>query len=80
MQKFGSHLEGKLVVVTGASRGIGRGLAGILAEEGARVVLAARDTDALKLAKAEIEEKGGEAMSSASISGGFPPSGSVLPR
>jgi NAD(P)-dependent dehydrogenase (short-subunit alcohol dehydrogenase family) len=61
MQKFGSHLEGKLVVVTGASRGIGRGLAGILAEEGARVVLAARDTDALKLAKAEIEEKGGEA-------------------
>lgn len=61
MQTFGSHLEGKLVVVTGASRGIGRGLAGILAEEGARVVLAARDTDALKLAKAEIEEKGGEA-------------------
>lgn len=61
MQRFGSHLEGKLVVVTGASRGIGRGLATILAEEGARVALAARDTDTLHLVKAEIEEKGGEA-------------------
>ena len=30
-QKFGSHLEGKLVVVTGASKGIGRGLAQIIA-------------------------------------------------
>ncbi|NCC90751.1 MAG: SDR family oxidoreductase [Spirochaetia bacterium] len=60
MQRFGSHLEGKLVVVTGASRGIGRGLATILAGEGARVALAARDTDTLHLVKAEIEEKGGE--------------------
>jgi len=46
-QKFGAHLEGKVVVVTGASKGIGRGLARIIAAEGAIVALAARDTEAL---------------------------------
>ena len=60
-QKFGSHLEGKLVVVTGASKGIGRGLAQIIAAEGAVVALAARDTQALAEVKETIESNGGMA-------------------
>jgi 3-oxoacyl-[acyl-carrier protein] reductase len=40
-------LEGKVIVVTGASRGIGRAIAHTLAGEGARVALVARSRDAL---------------------------------
>ncbi len=61
VQKFGSHLERKVVVVTGASKGIGRGLAQILAAEGAIVALAARDTQALEQVKKTILDQGGEA-------------------
>lgn len=41
-------LEGKTAIVTGASRGIGRAIGLRLAAEGARVLLTARDEDALK--------------------------------
>jgi hypothetical protein len=40
-------LEGKTAVVTGATRGIGRGLAVRLADAGAQVAVAGRDRDAL---------------------------------
>src|SRR5207244_13011075 len=40
-------LDGRAAIVTGASRGIGRGVAEALAREGARVLLCGRDTDAL---------------------------------
>jgi NAD(P)-dependent dehydrogenase (short-subunit alcohol dehydrogenase family) len=60
-QKFGAHLEGKVVVVTGASKGIGRGLARIIAAEGAIVALAARDTEALAEVKETILGEGGMA-------------------
>jgi 3-oxoacyl-[acyl-carrier protein] reductase len=40
--------------ITGASRGIGRACAGALAEAGARVILAARDTAKLEEAAAAI--------------------------
>lgn len=46
-------LRGKVVVITGASRGIGRAAAGIFAEEGARLVLAARSRDLLELAASQ---------------------------
>jgi NAD(P)-dependent dehydrogenase (short-subunit alcohol dehydrogenase family) len=51
----------KVAIVTGASRGIGRAIALKLAEEGAEVMLAARDAELLKEAKAEIDSKGGKA-------------------
>jgi 3-oxoacyl-[acyl-carrier protein] reductase len=47
-------LEGKVVVVTGGGRGIGRGIAESLAREGATVVLTARGASAAEQAASEI--------------------------
>jgi 3-oxoacyl-[acyl-carrier protein] reductase len=47
-------LEGKVAIVTGASRGIGAAIAEELAREGASVMLAARSADQLKARAAEI--------------------------
>ncbi|MBC5994113.1 SDR family oxidoreductase [Pontibacter cellulosilyticus] len=54
-------LKDKVAIVTGASQGIGKATAKVLAEAGAKVVLAARHADDLKEVKQEIESKGGEA-------------------
>jgi len=54
-------LEGKVSLVTGASRGIGRAVAKALAAEGAHVVLAARDAARLGEAVGEIAGAGGRA-------------------
>jgi 3-oxoacyl-[acyl-carrier protein] reductase len=58
-----AHLEGKVVLVTGASRGIGRAIAGEVAAAGAAVVLAARDGSRLAEAVKEIAAAGGRAES-----------------
>jgi NAD(P)-dependent dehydrogenase (short-subunit alcohol dehydrogenase family) len=55
------RLDGQIAVVTGASRGIGYGLAKAVAKAGARVALAARDADQLERLAGEIEAAGGEA-------------------
>jgi 3-oxoacyl-[acyl-carrier protein] reductase len=55
-------LSGKVSIVTGASRGIGRAIAQTLAAQGATVVLAARDEAKLADAVREIESAGGKAM------------------
>jgi 3-oxoacyl-[acyl-carrier protein] reductase len=55
------HLQGKISIVTGASRGIGRAIALRLAAAGASVVLTARDQALLDAAAAEIRAAGGTA-------------------
>jgi NAD(P)-dependent dehydrogenase (short-subunit alcohol dehydrogenase family) len=54
-------LTGKVVFITGASRGIGAAAARLFASEGAAVVLAARSTDALQRIVTEIRAGGGVA-------------------
>ena len=51
-------LEGKAALVTGASSGLGRHFAAVLAEAGAKVVLAARRIERLEELAAELQSKG----------------------
>jgi len=55
-------LTGRTALVTGASSGLGRHFAGVLAKAGARVALAARRTDALAETRSAIESAGGSAV------------------
>jgi len=54
-------LTGKVIFITGASRGIGAAAARLFAAEGAPVVLAARSTDALDRLVSDIRATGGTA-------------------
>jgi NADP-dependent 3-hydroxy acid dehydrogenase YdfG len=55
-------LKDRVAMVTGASSGIGAGLAAMLADEGARVVLAARRGERLEAVAAGIRQAGGVAV------------------
>ena len=57
-----SNIQEKVVLITGASSGIGEGCARLLAEQGARVVLGARRVERLEQLVADIRAAGGQAI------------------
>lgn len=71
-------LGGKVALVTGASRGIGKAIAAGLAAEGCRVVICAREARALEAVAAEIEAAAGGAPARGEP-GGTPAPPAVLP-
>jgi len=58
---MGQKLDGKVAIVTGASRGIGRAISVALAGEGATVVLSARSVEKLEQTAELVKKAGGEA-------------------
>jgi len=56
------RLDGKVAIVTGGSRGIGKEIAIGLAEQGARIALTSRKQEALDAVAEEIRQQGGECL------------------
>ena len=57
------NIEGKVVVITGASSGLGESTARLLSAQGASVVLGARRVDRLRSLVDELTGSGGKALS-----------------
>jgi 3-oxoacyl-[acyl-carrier protein] reductase len=55
-----TSIEGRAVVVTGATRGIGKGIAAVFARSGARVLITGRDEQAAKASVADLSADGAE--------------------
>lgn len=59
---FSQNIKEKVVVITGASSGLGEATARLLSSEGATVVLAARRADRIEALANELKNQGGEAL------------------
>src|SRR5947209_3606304 len=57
-----NNIAGKIVVITGASSGLGEATARLLSAEGATVVLGARRVDRLQSLADELTKRGGKAL------------------
>jgi 3-oxoacyl-[acyl-carrier protein] reductase len=57
-----NSLDGKVAIVTGAGRGIGKAVAVALVKAGCRVVLAARTREQIEAVQKEVLSQGGEAL------------------
>lgn len=58
---LGGSIRGKSVVVTGGNKGIGKGIARVFAEHGAKVLIVGRDAKAANETAAELAKAGGTA-------------------
>src|SRR6202451_281681 len=56
------HLDGKVVLITGGTDGLGAALAGRLVEEGARVAVCGRDPGRLGTTEQRLQDAGGEGV------------------
>lgn len=56
-----TSIQDKTVIVTGGSKGIGKGIASVFARQGAKVMIAARGESAAKQTVDEIKAAGGTA-------------------
>ena len=77
MSNFKVDLTGKVVLVTGGSRGLGKAMSIGLAEAGANVIIASRDLDCCEKLASTIGESGGKAVA-ISVDTADPPSMDIL--
>ncbi|MDE0613137.1 MAG: SDR family NAD(P)-dependent oxidoreductase, partial [bacterium] len=55
-------LEGQVVILTGASKGIGRGIAEYLVDEGVKLTVTSRKPERIEATAAELRERGGDVL------------------
>ena len=61
-ERLGYSLQGRVVLITGSSRGLGLALARQMAQEGARLVITGRDPESLERAAASLASTGAEVL------------------
>ena len=67
-----NSIEGRSVIVTGASKGIGKGIAKVFAAKGARVLVVARNIGPAEATVNEIRAAGGKASALAADVSSWP--------
>jgi 3-oxoacyl-[acyl-carrier protein] reductase len=58
-------LENKVAIISGSSRGIGKGIAALLAEEGCSIVICGRNEETLQQASTELQQKNAHVLAMA---------------